>query len=75
MWINTSLYKNYDRVFPVGYMGGGIYHTTVGKPDYALDAGTYRLKITDHTCGSYCNPLDYSLITYQRGSGSVSLKF
>jgi len=56
-------------------MGGTSYHVTVGRPDYALAAGTYTLKVINWNCEGTCNPQDYSLIVYQRGSGTVNIKY
>jgi hypothetical protein len=81
VFVNTYFYKgtinpgDSGLTFPSGYMGNSLYHLTVGRPDYALPAGTHTLKVINWACEGSCNPLDYSLIVYQRGSGTVKIKY
>jgi hypothetical protein len=81
VFVNTYFYKgtrfpgNAGLLFPLGYMGSTMYHVTVGKPDYALDAGTYTLMSANWGCEGSCQPLDYTLVVYQMGSGTVSVKY
>jgi len=56
-------------------MGSSMYHVTVGRPDFELDAGTYTLMVANWACEGSCAQLDYKVIAYQRGSGTVSVKY
>lgn len=70
-FLNKGTRYTGNLIFPQGYMGSSLYHVTVGKPDYELDAGTYHLMVYNFGGGQ----LDYSLTVYQRGSGTVSIKY
>lgn len=79
--MNTYFYPgtrfpgNSGLTFPLGYMGSSMYHVTVGRPDYKIKKGTHTLMVANWACNGSCDPLDYHLIVYQEGSGTVSVNY
>lgn len=71
----TRFPGNSGLTFPLGYMGSSMYHVTVGRPDYKIEAGTHTLMVANWGCNGSCDPLDYHLIVYQEGSGTVSVNY
>ena len=81
--VNTYLFKGTtypgedNMLLPIGYMGGSFYHVTVGKPDWAMERGTYTILVANWQCQGDppCAPFDYQFTVYQQGPGTVEVKY
>ena len=78
--VNTYFFKgtrytgNAGLIYEIGFLGNRLYHTTLGKPDQALDAGTYTMWVMNWGIGNV-NPLDYQLTVYAEGTDKVGISY
>ncbi len=60
---------------PMGFMGNGLYHTTVNKPHMKLKAGSYTIMAINWRFDKGKRVQEYSLQVYQEGTGTVTVKW
>lgn len=69
-----TVYRKKNLVNKPGFLGWAHHHTT-GKPDLAIQAGTYTLDLTNWNYGKGWNQMKYQLTVYQESTDKVTIAY